>query len=146
MKVFDLCVTFLSRNVLYCYSDGSSYRMHSGEKPYKCRMCDKAFSQSGTLITHMRVHTGDKPYKCSLCDKSFSRSGSLQGHKCCAHSNRRPYHCPYYGKTFKSNVGLKCHVDIHTGEKPYSCRHCSEHFIRFDQLSRHLLKSHNEGI
>ena len=34
---------------------------------------------------------------------------------------------------------------IHTGAKPYSCRHCSECFTRPRQLKTHLLKSHNEG-
>jgi len=69
----------------------------------------------------------------------------LQRHNRHVHSNRRPYHCPYCGKTFKINTGLKCHVYIHTGVKPYSCRHCSERFTRLRQLETHLLKSHNEG-
>jgi len=120
-------------------------RIHSGDKPYKCNMCDRAFSQSATLNRHIRVHTGDKPYKCSLCNKSFSHSGTLQTHKRLVHSNRRPHQCPFCGKMFKTNIELKSHVRIHTDTKSYSCRHCSDHFVWLHQLKRHLLELHNEG-
>jgi len=49
------------------------------------------------------------------------------------------------GKVFKSSHHLNRHVYVHTGAKPYSCRHCSDSFSRLDQLKTHLLKSHNEG-
>jgi len=69
----------------------------------------------------------------------------LQKHKHRVHSNRRPYHCPYCRKTFKTNIELKRHVHHHTGAKPYSCRYCSERFMWLVQLKTHLLKYHNEG-
>jgi len=40
---------------------------------------------------------------------------------------------------------LKHHVRIHTGAKPFSCRHCSECFGTVRQLKIHLMMSHNEG-
>jgi len=106
--------------------------------------CDKAFSRSGNI--HMRVHTGDKPYKCSLCTKSFSDSNNLQSHKRHVHSNRRRYHCPYCGKLFNREHGLKCPVHIHTGAKPYSFRNCSENFTSLVQLKTHLMKLHTAHV
>jgi hypothetical protein len=35
-------------------------RTHSGERPYQCKFCRKAFSDSSTLTKHMRVHSGGK--------------------------------------------------------------------------------------
>ena len=34
--------------------------------------CEKAFSTTNDRVTHMRPHTGEKPYPCNYCDKAFS--------------------------------------------------------------------------
>jgi len=63
---------FVCRSITRSDSLVTHSRIHSGEKPFKCPECDKAFSESSSLTRHMRVHTGDKPY--TLCDKSFNYS------------------------------------------------------------------------
>jgi len=48
----------------------------------------KTFRESGHLTTHVRTHTGDRPYACTTCGRAFSQSGSLTTHPGCPRVRR----------------------------------------------------------
>ncbi|OQR77820.1 zinc finger protein-like [Tropilaelaps mercedesae] len=58
------------------------------EKPHKCAVCGKAFSQSSNLITHSRKHTGFKPFACDICGRAFQRKVDLRRHKETQHTTQ----------------------------------------------------------
>lgn len=45
-------------------------RMHSGEKLYVCKECEKIFSQPSSFKYHVRTHHEEKHYKCKEYGKS----------------------------------------------------------------------------
>ena len=58
-------------------------RMHMGDKPYKCTMCDKSFTQKGNLIKHNRQHQfwdlkSRKVHQCRVCLKKFTEKYNLK--------------------------------------------------------------------
>ncbi|VDN05852.1 unnamed protein product [Thelazia callipaeda] len=60
---------------------------YDSEKPHKCTVCGKAFSQSSNLITHTRKHTGYKPFSCDICGRTFQRKVDRRKHRESHHSD-----------------------------------------------------------
>ena len=106
----------------------------------KCNMCDKTYHKEQSLEQHIKWHKGQKDYQCSECNKLFSQSGNLKSHIQSIHRTERPFKCSLCDQSFKQTDGLKRHSKIHSGwVKKFECDLCFKAFARPSQLKTHLV-------
>ncbi|XP_042195913.1 early growth response protein 1-like isoform X2 [Callorhinchus milii] len=88
------------------------------ERPYACpvQTCDRRFSRSDELTRHIRIHTGQKPFQCRICMRNFSRSDHLTTH-IRTHTGEKPFACEICGRKFARSDERKRHTKIHLRQK-----------------------------
>lgn len=96
--------------------------MHSAEEgQLDCKICKLVLSSRDELINHLKVHAGSRTVKGSV-DKKFV--------------------CNQCDKKFFTRKDLKRHSVVHTGNREFSCPHCTQRFGRKDHMTRHAKKTH----
>lgn len=62
---------------------------------FQCSLCDRSFSQRGSLNRHVRSHLGVRPFPCPRCPMTFSRqyrvTEHLRVHRRCTLGNDSPH-------------------------------------------------------
>ncbi|XP_055542012.1 zinc finger protein 664-like [Wyeomyia smithii] len=145
---------------------------------FKCDLCEATFKLYGNLIIHRRSHTGERPYPCNICGRAFSTSSNMKTHMNVVHSQNRPFKCQHCHKSFNSETRMRSHMEthsypmgiahneagngelsstckvcnksfshpsyltihyrVHTGERPYQCCYCASAFATSGNLKVHM--------
>ncbi|CAF0744197.1 unnamed protein product, partial [Didymodactylos carnosus] len=76
-----------------------------------CEFCGKVFKNCSNLTVHRRSHTGEKPYKCDLCNYACAQSSKLTRHmKTHGRGGTEAFHCRYCTMPFSVASTLEKHM------------------------------------
>ncbi|KAL8176355.1 UNVERIFIED_CONTAM: hypothetical protein K2H54_032607 [Gekko kuhli] len=96
----------------------SSSSLPAASGPNQCVICLRVLSCPRALQLHYGQHGGERPFKCKVCGRAFSTRGNLRahfvGHKTSS-AARAQNSCPICQKKFTNAVSLQQHVRMHLG-------------------------------
>lgn len=112
---------------------------HTFEKPFKCDLCEKAFSSLGMLRTHKNFHSNERKYVCHHCNECFKFRTNMRVHILTQHEDPKNWKhvCPFCSKRFPIKTSFTAHVSQHTGEKRFVCDTCDKSFYDRSALRNH---------
>ncbi|XP_024864700.1 zinc finger protein 182 isoform X2 [Kryptolebias marmoratus] len=130
----------------------SHIRLHTGEKPFICSICQAAFNRKQSLVLHTKTHSGEKPFTCSICQSAFKWRATFERHTR-THCGK-PFSCSVckavFGKKLHYMEHIRSHKDVQQvlvskHESPPEQQNWSPRLDQEDQKSLQMKGKHKEA-
>ncbi|XP_052746494.1 transcriptional repressor CTCF isoform X2 [Bicyclus anynana] len=121
-------------------------KLHTSNKPHKCKRCGKSFPDRYSLKMHNKTHEGEKCFKCELCPYASTTLRHLKSHML-KHTDEKPFACDQCDQSFRQKQLLRRHQNLYHNpnyepkppkEKTHTCHECKRTFAHKGNLIRHL--------
>ncbi|KAE8736618.1 hypothetical protein FOCC_FOCC017927 [Frankliniella occidentalis] len=114
-------------------ADGGSLVPREGEEPpFTCAPCGFATDWRAEMAFHRVLH--GPPENPARVEGGAGGGGDVD-------RTALRYRCPICSKLCRKHA-LRSHLNVHTGERPFECRHCDKSFSRKDSCVKHELSEH----
>ncbi|XP_037824146.1 LOW QUALITY PROTEIN: transcription factor grauzone-like [Lucilia sericata] len=122
---------------------------HLDPNYFKCKQCDKIYSDRCTLESHMKIHEDgqqDRNHTCDICGKSFVGITQLENHKQThAPDYEKKFSCNECGKFFTTLYSLNYHIQaIHHNKYVKICDICGKTMRCRNSFKLHMEKHDNK--
>lgn len=133
-------------------------------KSLKCSLCVETLSSRSSLLKHYRVHTQEKPFTCKVCNRLFGDKCCLDMHFKRIHERRLIFKCPcgaafvvrsdlieHMIKTMKKFICKIClfefncrkdlvnHSNVHFDPK-IKCHFCAKIYVKKAYALKHMMR------
>jgi KRAB domain-containing zinc finger protein len=115
--------------------------LHFQPSSFDCKRCKKTFKRKYKFNAHKCVKKSERHF-CSFCDKNFSLSETLKTHMKKFHSEKMTvnlYCCDFCDRKFFDKYKLKVHIEGFLCRKIFDCDHCGKEFHAKKDISQHVL-------
>lgn len=145
----DGCPVSALLPVVVSVENGMTVIVDSNEGSNEHTSVEENFNSRLTAITTTTITTSGASTTSTTTKKKRTKKKSVgitkKGRRISSNSSNSTVRCPVCSQTYSRKDNLRAHMRIHSGERPYQCKQCSNAFRWLGALRKHVANEHGDN-